>query len=111
MNSQNLVYPNGNENGVYGNPNNWSIPNNNTVFESQYNNHPRLIADLLEEIRRIGPAGNPKNTGPMSNEIAKYREIMKISQDKINTLMNDIYNISKTGGKRRNKKTRKTRSY
>lgn len=110
MNSQNLVYPNGNEDGVYGNPNNGS---NNTVFEPQYNNHPRLIADLLEEIRRIGPAGNPKNTGPMSNEMAKYREIIKISQDKINILMNDIY-ITKTGGKRKkSKKTRKakTRSY
>jgi ribonuclease D len=83
--------------------------NNNTNFEGEYDNHEQLIRDLLDEIKVIPIAQNPKNTGPMNDEISKYRQIIDIAKDKINSLNNDIRFINRSnGGKRR--KTRKTRS-
>lgn len=83
--------------------------NNNTNAEIEYDNHKNLIGNLLDEIESIPIAQNPKNTGPMYDEISKYQEIIKIAQDKINSLNNNIRFVSRSnGGKRR--KTRKTRS-
>jgi hypothetical protein len=83
--------------------------NANTNFEGEYSNHEQLIRSLLDEINIIPIAPNPKNTGPMYDEISKYQEIVKIAKDKINSLNNDIRFINRSnGGKRR--KTRKTRS-
>jgi hypothetical protein len=83
--------------------------NNNTNFEGEYNNHEQLIRDLLDEIEIIPIAPNPRNTGPMHDEISKYQEIIRVAKDKINSLNSDIRFINRSnGGKRR--KTRKTRS-
>lgn len=83
--------------------------NNNTNAEIEYDNHAQLIEGLLNEIAGIPIAPNPKNTGPMYEEISKYEHIIKIAHDKINSLNNNIRFISRSnGGKRR--KTRKTRS-
>jgi len=83
--------------------------NNNTNFEIEYDNHRQLISDMLDKIAHITIAQNPKNTGPMYDEISKYEEIIKIAQDKIKSLDNNIRFVSRSnGGKRR--KTRKTRS-
>jgi cellobiose phosphorylase len=83
--------------------------NNNTNHEIEYDNHRQLIRDMLDEIAPIAIAQNPKNTGPMRDQIVQYKQIIKIAQDKINSLNNNIRLISRSnGGKRR--KTRKTRS-
>jgi hypothetical protein len=83
--------------------------NNNTNVEVEYDNHEQLIRSLLDEINVIPIASNPKNIGPMYDEISKYKKIIDIANDKINSLNNDIRFINRSnGGKRR--KTRKTRS-
>jgi hypothetical protein len=83
--------------------------NNNTNLEIEYDNHRQLIRVLLDEIKDIPIALNPKNPKAMYDEISKYEKIIKIAQDKINSLNNDIRFVSRSnGGKRR--KTRKTRS-
>jgi hypothetical protein len=83
--------------------------NNNTNVEIEYDRHKELIDGLLRDIESIPIAPNPRNTGPMHEEISKYEQIIKIAQDKINSLNNNIRFINRSnGGKRR--KTKKTRS-
>jgi hypothetical protein len=83
--------------------------NSDTNYESKYNKHEELIRVLLDEIKYIPIAPNPKNTGRIHDEISKYKQIIEIANDKINILEYDIRFINRSnGGKRR--KTRKTRS-
>jgi hypothetical protein len=79
--------------------------NNNTNHEIEYDDHRQLIRDMLD--KSVPIAQNPKNTGPMYEEISKYEEIIKIAQDKINSLNNNIRFVSRSnGGKRRKTRSR-----